>query len=41
MKRRDLERHLSNHGCKLDREGAQHSWWVAPSGVPRGVLPRV
>jgi mRNA interferase HicA len=40
MKRRDLERHLSAHGCKLDREGAEHSWWAAPGGVPRASVPR-
>ncbi len=38
MKRRDLERHLIEHGCQLDREGGQHSWWVGPSG--RASIPR-
>lgn len=28
MKRRDLERHLKQHGCALDREGVNHSWWA-------------
>jgi hypothetical protein len=27
VKRRDLERHLSNHGARLLREGANHSFW--------------
>ncbi|TMG75729.1 MAG: addiction module toxin, HicA family, partial [Betaproteobacteria bacterium] len=26
MKRRDLLRHLSDHGCSLLREGGRHSW---------------
>ncbi len=30
MKRRDLLRHLSLHGCELLREGANHSWWHQP-----------
>jgi hypothetical protein len=40
MKRRDLERHLRAHGCRLDREGAEHSWWAAPGGKPRAAVPR-
>jgi len=40
VKRRDLLRHLAAHGCRLDREGARHSWWRNParnlySSVPR------
>ena len=31
MKRRDLLRHLSSHGCVLLREGGSHSWWHNPS----------
>lgn len=27
MKRRDLERHLTDHGARLLREGASHSFW--------------
>ncbi len=27
MKRRDLERHLREHGIKLLREGGNHSFW--------------
>jgi hypothetical protein len=40
VKRRALERHLREHGCELDREGASHSWWAAPGGKPRAALPR-
>ncbi len=40
MKRRDLLRHLSVHGCQLLREGGNHSIFVNPvarkvSSVPR------
>ncbi|MGH2745351.1 MAG: type II toxin-antitoxin system HicA family toxin [Thermoleophilaceae bacterium] len=38
MRRRELERHLSAHGCRLDREGAKHAWWVGPKG--RSAIPR-
>lgn len=27
MKRRELERHLRDHGVKLLREGGNHSFW--------------
>lgn len=27
MKRRELERHLRDHGIKLLREGGNHSFW--------------
>ena len=27
MKRRDLERHLREHGAELLREGGNHSFW--------------
>lgn len=27
MKRRDLERHLREHGCQAVREGANHTIW--------------
>ena len=27
MKRRDLERHLRDHGARLLREGGNHSFW--------------
>jgi mRNA interferase HicA len=40
VKRRQLEQHLKKHGCQLDREGAEHSWWEAPDGKPRTSIPR-
>ncbi|MEO8968823.1 MAG: type II toxin-antitoxin system HicA family toxin [Solirubrobacteraceae bacterium] len=39
MKRRDVERHLREHGARLLREGANHSFWGfnadRSSAVPR------
>jgi len=40
MKRRDLVRHLSQHGCSLLREGGRHSWWHNPSLNRRSAVPR-
>lgn len=40
MKRRDLVRHLTLHGCCLLREGGCHSWWHNPSLNTRSALPR-
>lgn len=40
MKRRDLIRHLSEHGCELLREGARHSWWHNPTQNRRSAIPR-
>ena len=31
MKRRDLERHLREHGCELLREGGNHSVYWNPA----------
>jgi mRNA interferase HicA len=39
MKRRDLERHLSAHGCRSIDEGGNHTRWAGPEGA-RSVLPR-
>ncbi len=40
MKRRDLLKHLSIHGCFLLREGARHSWWYHPVLNSRSSVPR-
>jgi mRNA interferase HicA len=40
MKRRDLLRHLSNHGCALLREGGRHSWWQNAQLGKRSAVPR-
>ncbi|NIO34923.1 MAG: addiction module toxin, HicA family [Planctomycetales bacterium] len=37
MKRRDLIRHLMDHGCELIREGGKHSWWA---NAQRSAVPR-
>jgi len=40
MKRRDLIRHLMNHGCELIREGGNHSWWGNSANNRRSSVPR-
>jgi mRNA interferase HicA len=40
MKRRELLRHLNNHGCELIREGGNHSWWLNPLKNKRSAIPR-
>jgi predicted RNA binding protein YcfA (HicA-like mRNA interferase family) len=40
MKRRDLLRHLSAHGCQLLREGGEHSIWENPNTNQRAAIPR-
>ena len=40
MKRRDLLRHLNQHGCSLLREGGNHSWWINPRLNHRSAVPR-
>lgn len=40
MKRRDLLRHLTQHGCQLVREGAEHSIWENPANNRRTAVPR-
>ena len=40
MKRRDLERHLRDHGCREIDEGGNHTRWAAASGKRRSALPR-
>ena len=31
MKRKELLRHLQDHGCVFVREGGSHSWWMNTS----------
>jgi predicted RNA binding protein YcfA (HicA-like mRNA interferase family) len=38
-KRRDLVRHLADHGCRLLRQGRNHEVWIAPTGR-RSTVPR-
>lgn len=40
MKRQDLIRHLSGHGCELLREGRSHSIWVNPATGQQSTVPR-
>jgi hypothetical protein len=40
MKRRDLIRHLGQHGCVLLREGQRHSIFENPSNGLRAPVPR-
>jgi mRNA interferase HicA len=40
MKRRDLLAHLTQQGCRLVREGGNHSWWENPALEQRSAVPR-
>jgi mRNA interferase HicA len=40
LKRRELERHLAEHGCEVLREGARHTIWSRPPADLRAPVPR-
>ncbi|MGH2373073.1 MAG: type II toxin-antitoxin system HicA family toxin [bacterium] len=40
MKRRDLVRHLEEHGCELLREGSNHSIYVNRAARRSSAVPR-
>jgi predicted RNA binding protein YcfA (HicA-like mRNA interferase family) len=40
VKRRDLIRHLEEHGCRLLREGANHTIYFNPSSRKASTVPR-
>jgi mRNA interferase HicA len=40
VKRLDLIRHLTTEGCKLVREGSNHSWWGHATSGRRSAVPR-
>jgi mRNA interferase HicA len=40
MKRRDLLRHLEEHGCTVHREGAHHSIYRNPANGRCAAVPR-
>lgn len=40
MKRRDLLRHLTAHGCRLHREGGNHSIFINPTSRKVSSVPR-
>lgn len=39
MKRRDLEKHLRQHGCVFVGEGSRHAKWRGPEGAA-ATVPR-
>ncbi|HEX5471165.1 MAG TPA: type II toxin-antitoxin system HicA family toxin [Lacipirellulaceae bacterium] len=40
MKRKDLVKHLRQHGCRLLREGRGHSVWMNPINGEQSSIPR-
>jgi predicted RNA binding protein YcfA (HicA-like mRNA interferase family) len=40
MKRRDLVQHLTQNGCELLREGANHSIYVNRAAAKTSAVPR-
>lgn len=40
MKRRELIRHLEEHGCQLYREGSSHTIYVRPETSHKEAVPR-
>jgi predicted RNA binding protein YcfA (HicA-like mRNA interferase family) len=40
MKKRDLERHLREHGCYLVRQGGKHEIWQNPATNETAPIPR-
>lgn len=40
MKRRDLLKHLTDHGCRFVREGGDHSIWENAVSGQRTSIPR-
>lgn len=40
MKKRDLERHLTENGCTLARQGSRHELWENPTTGQRTTVPR-
>jgi mRNA interferase HicA len=40
LKRRELERHLAQHGCEVLREGSRHTIWRRPLADLRAPVPR-
>ncbi len=40
MKKRELERHLVSHGCRISREAAKHELWENPATGQRTTIPR-
>lgn len=40
MKLRELERHLTRHGCLMVRQGGNHTLWQNPSSGKVAPVPR-
>ena len=40
MKRRQLTKHLEDHGCELFKEGSKHSRWWHPAQGTHATVPR-
>ena len=40
MKRRDLLRHLAQHGCAFVREGGNHTVFINPTARKASTIPR-
>jgi mRNA interferase HicA len=40
VKRRDVVRHMVDHGYELVGEGGNHSWWGNPTLNQRSAVPR-
>ncbi|MEM9913801.1 MAG: type II toxin-antitoxin system HicA family toxin [Planctomycetota bacterium] len=40
MKRRDLERHLSEHQCQFVRRGGEHDMWQNMATGRKSAVPR-
>jgi predicted RNA binding protein YcfA (HicA-like mRNA interferase family) len=40
VKKRDLERHLKEHDCKLARQAKRHELWENPATGQRTTVPR-
>jgi len=40
MKRRALEKHLKQHGCRFNEHGKEHDMWVNIETGRQGAVPR-
>jgi predicted RNA binding protein YcfA (HicA-like mRNA interferase family) len=40
VKKRDLERHLRQHGCHLHRNTGKHEVWLNPAAETEAAVPR-
>ncbi|MCH8151147.1 MAG: type II toxin-antitoxin system HicA family toxin [Planctomycetes bacterium] len=40
MKRRDLEKHLREHGCELHHHGGRHDVWINAKTLRQVSVPR-